>query len=50
MKEISKGVQKKLLSHSPHHTTKHMKLMIDLIKHGLSFPVSHQITQKHLGK
>ena len=42
--------KEKLIKHSKHHTKKHMEMMKDLMKNGLSFTAAHTKTMKRVGK
>jgi len=50
MDKLTKSQKKALLRHSKHHTSKHMKLMKDLMGKGSSFTKSHSAAQKQVGK
>ena len=47
---LTKKQKEMLKEHKVHHTKKHMDLMKELMRAGLSFKKAHNITQKYLGK
>ena len=47
---LTKKQKEMLKQHKIHHTKKHMDLMKELMRLGISFKKSHTITQKYLGK
>ena len=50
MKQLTKLQHSKILKHSEHHSVKHIKLMINLMEHGISFEKAHKIAKKFLGR
>ena len=50
MKNLTKAQEVKILAASEKHSDKHIKLMVELIKHGLSFNDAHKIAKKFVGK
>ena len=49
-RKLTKSQKESLDKHKVHHTKKHMDMMKDLMKYGLTFRQSHNITMKYIGK
>jgi hypothetical protein len=41
---------KAMKSHSKHHTSKHLKMMVNAMKKGKTFSESHKMAQKKVGR
>ena len=50
IKKLTSSQKENLKKHKVHHTKKHMDMMKDLMKYGLSFRQSHTIAMKYIGK
>jgi len=49
-KGLSLAQKNKLKEHSKHHTAKHMTMMRNMMKGGVSFAKAHQLAKKVVGK
>ena len=47
---LSQFKKNKLMKHSDHHTLKHIKFMINLMKKGSTFKMAHIKAQEQVGK
>ena len=47
---LNKRQESAMKKHSKHHTGKHLKTMVSLIKKGKTFTDSHKIAMKRVGK
>tara|TARA_Y100001937_G_scaffold126427_1_gene195700 strand:- start:132 stop:284 length:153 start_codon:yes stop_codon:yes gene_type:complete len=50
MVALTKKQKEALKEHSSHHTKKHMDMMKDLMRAGLTFAKAHSLTKKYIGK
>ena len=50
LRKLTKSEQSILKEHSSHHTKKHMDMMKELMRNGITFNKSHKITKKYIGK
>ena len=50
MPKLTKKQNDMLKEHKVHHTKKHIDMMKELMRNGLSFKKSHNITMKYIGK
>ena len=50
LKKLNKSQLDMLKQHKVHHTKKHMDMMKELMRNGLTFKKSHNITMKYIGK
>ena len=48
--KLSKTNKRKMMTHSDHHTLKHIKFMTTAINAGKTFAQSHKIALKKIGK
>ena len=47
---LNKRQESAMKKHSKHHTGKHLKTMVSLMKKGKTFTDSHRIAMKRVGK
>ena len=47
---LNKRQESAMKKHSKHHTGKHLKAMVSLMKKGKTFTESHKIAMKRVGK
>ncbi len=47
---LNKRQESAMKKHSKHHTGKHLKTMVSLMKKGKTFTDSHKIAMKRVGK
>ncbi len=47
---LNKRQENAMKKHSKHHTSKHLKQMVSLMKKGKTFTASHKIAMKKVGK
>ena len=50
MPKITKAQNAMLAKHKVHHTRKHMAMMRALMRNGMTFKKSHNLTMKYIGK
>ena len=50
MTKLTKRQNDMLKEHKTHHTKKHMDMMRELMRNGITFTKSHKITMKYIGK
>tara|TARA_R100001591_G_C4245504_1_gene155754 strand:- start:391 stop:543 length:153 start_codon:yes stop_codon:yes gene_type:complete len=50
MVALTKKQKEMLKKHKEHHTEKHMAMMKELMRNGLTFKKAHNITMKYIGK
>jgi len=47
---LNKRQQSAMSRHASHHTAKHLKVMVESMKKGLTFTQSHKTAMKKVGK
>tara|TARA_Y100001972_G_C7667119_1_gene337664 strand:- start:7823 stop:7999 length:177 start_codon:yes stop_codon:yes gene_type:complete len=47
---LTKRQQIAMKAHSKHHTTSHIKSMVEMMKNGMTFTASHKAAMKKVGK
>tara|TARA_B100000925_G_C21842385_1_gene402109 strand:- start:337 stop:513 length:177 start_codon:yes stop_codon:yes gene_type:complete len=50
VKDLTKRQVTALKRHAKHHTKKHIKSMVDMMKKGVTFTASHKKAMKKVGK
>ena len=50
LRKLTKKEKDTLEKHKVHHTKKHMNMMKELMRNGMTFQKSHTITMKYIGK